>query len=507
MTAKKLKDHQVKCVDLTISSTRGVLCLPTGTGKTLIQANSIATHIDQNDSSDVYVVFAPRILLANQLFSEIKKYLETSGKDVQYLVVHSGRKLDDDEFDDEDSEIVELKTRFRGEIKSTTSPNVVREEYERAQRENVPLIIVSTYHSAERIIQSDIPIYACYADEAHNLVSQQFNFITTDIKTEKFFSFTATMKVTDSETGLGMQNVQRFGEVLFKMTPLEAILLGLIVRPRMHLVRTAGVDDTNNELADTKVVEDAYHEHRSLLENINPKLLVICKGSEHLNGILQRSKFFAKMRSKKKNLHVFDITSKYGPRHNGEVIDRNEWLVRVQTLGADHNAEMIIMHIDILSEGIDVPGITGILPFNNLGKSKFVQTLGRASRLHIDDRERINDGELKPDDLSSFIKPAAWVILPEYGHYGEDLTTSMKDMILELRSYGFNPSEHIFVKEDKGAPLPKMLDQLNEKNKKLLSSLIEWVNVVQHEIESTEEYERIVEEKNTIDNSAEMLDF
>ena len=47
-----------------------------------------------------------------------------------------------------------------------------------------------------------------------------------------------------------------------------------------------------------------------------------------------------------------------------------KWLKQLQIDGSNPNQEMIVIHYDILTEGIDVPGLTGVLFLRNLKKIK-----------------------------------------------------------------------------------------------------------------------------------------
>jgi superfamily II DNA or RNA helicase len=76
---------------------------------------------------------------------------------------------------------------------------------------------------------------------------------------------------------------------------------------------------------------------------------------------------------------IFTITSKNGAMINGKKVTRNQFLQDLKE-GKEHNA--LIFHYDILSEGIDVDGITGVCLMRNLGLAKLLQTIGRAVRIY-----------------------------------------------------------------------------------------------------------------------------
>ncbi len=498
-----LKKHQVHACHLIFEEKKGIFQYPTGTGKTLIQSSSIANDIEalltktkKFTKGKAYVVLAPRIILANQLFSDIHDRLKKLGIDAQYLLVHSGRIQDNEDIDDEQDVDAVLKHLPYREIGKTTRSADIIKELKRANREKVPLVICGTYHSACRIKASKIPLRIVHCDEGHNTVADDakgFGWVPNgfDNQSDKIFFFTATLKNTDVEDGVGMNNEKRYGPLLASMTPKEAVNDGLIVGPRIHIVSTTGnVNEKNEDAADAKAIIDSFHEHNSLL-NVRGKILVICKGSKHLARLMEITKFYKDLRLIRKRLKVFDISSMYGPRINGESCDRETFLRTLQ--GLEDEDEALIFHIDILSEGIDIPGITGVMPMNNMKLSKFLQTLGRATRLHPVDRTRLGTGEIKPCEFEKHIKPVAWLILPAYGDLKEELKGQFVNWIDGLREYGFKAEENVFIKQSKGSPIPTQLENLNKVDRKNIPGLLTFIEKTCHDFEAEEEYSKIRE--------------
>ncbi len=307
-----LKKHQIHACHLIIENEKGIFQYPTGTGKTLIQSSSIANDIEASltktkkfTKGKAYVVLAPRIILANQLFSEVHDRLKKLGIDAQYLLVHSGRVQDDEDVDDEQDADAVLKHLPYREMHKTTRAADIKKELERANREKVPLIICGTYHSANRIKASKIPLRIVHCDEGHNTVAEDkteakgFGWIPNgfDDQTDKIFFFTATLKISEVDDGVGMNNEDRYGSVLASMTPKQAVNDGLIIGPRMHVVSTAGnVNEENEDAADSVAIKDAFKEHGSLLNGQGGKVLVVCKGSKHLNKLMEITKFYKDLR-------------------------------------------------------------------------------------------------------------------------------------------------------------------------------------------------------------------
>ena len=90
-SGKELYGYQKDAVTATLYNQRGIICLPTGTGKTFAQSAMLANDILMNpDQFRMYVVNAPRILLTYQLLKEVFGFLSKLGIDARYMFVHSG---------------------------------------------------------------------------------------------------------------------------------------------------------------------------------------------------------------------------------------------------------------------------------------------------------------------------------------------------------------------------------------------------------------------------------
>lgn len=86
-----LYDYQSEAVTATDKNKKGIVCMPTGTGKTFVQAAVIAKQILKTKGKfGVYVINAPRIMLSYQLLKEVYSFLMYAGIDARYMSVHSG---------------------------------------------------------------------------------------------------------------------------------------------------------------------------------------------------------------------------------------------------------------------------------------------------------------------------------------------------------------------------------------------------------------------------------
>jgi superfamily II DNA or RNA helicase len=447
---KTLRPHIIEAVVELNKADKGIINLPTGTGKSLIQAHAIVGAISLADKPGVYVIASPRILLSNQLLETVRELLIERHIDCQYLCVRSGEAKD----------FGEAETLSYEELTATTSSDEIRVAYTQAQQARVPLVISAVYDSMIKLDLADLPIDITHCDEAHYLIQSDFAWIPTDFTSKKKYFYTATLRVTKSDEGLGMNNEDRFGPVLYQKSPEEMVKAGEIVKPRINIVHTSAPVTANNVVNPVAIVE-AFLEHASLVK-LGAKMLVTTTNSKSLEALVS-SRDIALLRRQRPRLTIFDISSKHEPRINGQVVDRNDFLELLRDL--DDRDEALIFHIDILTEGIDVPGITGVMMLTDLGPAKFLQTLGRATRLHPDDRERLYAGEIKPTNVFKMIKPVAWIVVPFYGKtVGEEWYDSMVEMVTNLQTFGFDVRRDVIVVPTLGPMMGKVFTDIVDQN-------------------------------------------
>ena len=448
MILDKFYDYQLEAFDACQQNDKGIVCMPTGTGKTYVQAGVIANDILENPGFRMYIVNAPRIMLSFQLLEEVFKFNISNNIDARYMAVHSGG------MDQTDLDKFRTQTDIEySQIVSSTSPNEVSEMIQKAKDQNQPLIFFSTYNSALRIEQGrhDEPINIIMNDESHYLVQERFNTDFNEIVTERKYFFTATTKETPSDEGLGMNNVGFYGERIYTMTPAEAIKRGKIVRPRVHVVsadtgQVLTQEDLDKNLG--KLVMNSFNEHGKLLRHsVKAKMLIAASGLEDMK-LLIRSREIKDFMERGGKFYAVASDQEVNNYINGERVGRREFLKQLQKDGSNPDQELIVIHYDILTEGIDVPGLTGVLFLRDQRKAKFIQTFGRVARLHPQDRERIASGEITPDDLESMNKPYAWIIIPALVREDDDKLSNLTHLIEELRDFEFNPAEDIEPKDD-----------------------------------------------------------
>lgn len=438
-------DYQEEAFNATQNNTKGIVVMPTGTGKTFVQAGIIVDDILKNPGFRMYVVNAPRIMLSFQLLEEVFKFNINNGVDARYMAVHSGgmdqRDLDRFRYDNSEFEY--------SKIEATTSSTDIALMIDKCRKDNQPLIFFSTYNSMIRIDQGkelvgDSYIDIVLNDEAHYLIQERFNTDFNEIETHKKYFFTATKLKTPSDQGLGMNNVEFYGPTLYEMTPRVAIELGKMVRPRIHIIaneenRTFTPEDLDFNLG--TVVSNAFKKHEILLtKSQSPKILIASRGVKDIK-LLIKSQEIQELREKGIKLYAVSSDDEVSNYIDGERVDRKKFLTSLKNDGNNPNQKLIVIHYDILTEGIDIPGLTGVLFLRDQRKSKFVQTFGRVARLDSRDRINLTKGKILPTNLKKLHKPYAWIMIPAITTEDTDKLDNLRGVIEELRDFGYDPSE------------------------------------------------------------------
>jgi superfamily II DNA or RNA helicase len=476
---KSLRKHQIKQLQAAKRNKIGIILSPTGTGKSITEAAIIEDEISKT-KTPVCLICTPRIGLTEQLIRMTFEHLRDRNINAQYLSLNSGN-LDADEFKKEMARHGLTVT----DIPSTTSSDEVKEYYLKAKAAKVPFIIGATYQSAWKMKEIRVPIDVMICDEAHNLVSCIGRFSTEakdevrNLKADRKYFFTATAAYTDSPEGTGFQNEKLFGKQICVMSPKEAIEAGEIVPPYIHKVdidickirNNLKLPLTDDNLDDRDIEDnievsayllaDAYRQHRSKIkeksvdpDKIGAKLLVVCKGEPSFVGLLN-SETIKALKNEFPGLELYGISSASGAYINGsqrlENGYKHEFMRALRELPDEKDA--IIFHIDMIGEGIDVSGISGVLTFRELGAIKSTQTLGRAMRLCNIDRAKLYNNEIKPCEFDKMVKPYAWVVIPICSLNQQDMESRMVELARDMRTQlGYLPFENASGEAMRGTP-------------------------------------------------------
>jgi len=400
---KSLRPYQREAFQRTLTDEKekGQFFLPTGTGKTWIQNTIIiddAFKEEENNKVGTYVIVSPKILLCNQHSKVVKTFFDKVNLKVETILFNS-----------------------------TSGENIenVKQKIKSNEKNNKHTVIISTYDSLSKLSKLE-KINVCAYDEAHNIIIndpekgvEKFKKGVKDINKNKIISkqyfFTATPKKY-SDKILQDDINDLLGPVSYNMSPKKAVEDRWIVPPAIHIIEVK--DIKNKQLLDLDnldqttiaktIINSFEYEKKNLSHNLGVKMLVSFKTIGNDADPIYKNQEF-KDWCNEKNITRFlaasDGTYKDGENYGGFYIDddphtRENFLKAINKINEDGRYKnCVFLYHDILSEGIDIPGLTSIIMFRNLeqNKLKFIQTIGRCCR-HDKDK----------------IKEKSWICVPDY---------------------------------------------------------------------------------------------
>lgn len=440
---------------------RGRVVIPTGGGKTLLEATILDYVIHNNSSTGIHLVLAPRIMLGNQLLSEFKGFLGHTG--FRAVAFHSGEHTAED--------------GVPWKEEATTSPDKVLEVYENAQKLGQELVVFSTYHSCGKL--KNILFDTIIADESQYCTAEGFNKSFSSLQGRVRVACTATERHTASNNGFGLNNEDLFGSLWYYIAPSKLIERGLIVPPRLHILHAEAEEEHTSIVHQVKEIADAQVGLTTETLEFS-KILFAMAGTADVKVIEDNVK---ELRKEFPEHDIFTITSKSGAIINGKAVKRADFM---EILKNCENA--LIFHYDILSEGIDVDGITGVGIMRNMGLAKLLQTIGRAVRLY------------KPDPSK---KQQAWISVPVI-NANEDDKARVLEVIRAMRMGGFDISkEDIYeTKADRHEAEDDDIDDAFDTSTGMFSHTL--IDDIFHEIEDDEFWYKLAE-RETLDEKLDMF--
>ena len=367
----------------------GQIIVPTGGGKTIIMIEHCRQLL--NNGPRTIVVVAPRILLANQLSEEFMQFIPATWTHVAHC--HSGETH-----------------HF-----STTKSDKLALFNDTARAANESCIIFTTYHSLHRVVDSGIDVDAIYFDEAHNGCTKHFfvSVAAMSMIAERKYFFTATPRISNKHDR-GMNNREVFGPVIENVPAPELIQGGHILPPTIVPFETDHVVDKKNpHMVHSNTVQDISDQ---LDETDAAKVLVAVPSSRVLGNILGHTDLLSELSDR--GYDVLHVTSKFGAYVNKTKVSREVFFDTLTAWGKDKQRKFVLFHYSILSEGINVPGLTHCIMLRNLNVVEMAQTIGRVIRLDKDDAAKLQSGEMQPQQWSLYNKPTGFVTVTVHRNYG-----------------------------------------------------------------------------------------
>lgn len=407
------REHQVEALLAQTKASKGQIISPCGTGKTRIQISSHVgemIELSKAGKSGVFVIASHRLSLNRQLLGELIDVAIKCG--VSFDIAYVGSyKCDLSKYYARYHNLGYTPDVSRHLI--TTSSKEIEKFVSEARYNGRHVLIASTYDSFARLKNIGSVDLTTF-DEAHNTTQDDFkkNILETKPNLLKEYYFTATRKIAGADRGMNDETF--YGKVLFDVFPKLMLAEGEIVCPQLHVIKGKEDQTTNSSNTDMLVKNtiEAFNFHKNKIkeascspEEIGAKLLVGC------NSIEEMERIYHSKTISEQEFQAFAISSE-GSYVNGTKCGKEEFFTRLNALGDSEDA--LIFNVDMLTEGIDLPSITGVMPLRNLGLTKLIQLIGRALRLHKIDRKKLYAGNIIPCQYKDYVKPYGYVIIPEH---------------------------------------------------------------------------------------------
>lgn len=414
----KLRPHQQTALDAMLTASHGAVLVPTGGGKTLIAIMDLQRRLSASQRGLTAVVVCPRLLLVNQLCEEYMQVIDNTN--VHILHVHSG------------------DTHYF----STTKPDKIAlfNNTARAAGENV--IIFTTYHSLHQIVDAGVDIDVAYFDEAHNATSKQFFPKTAMVSqmADNCYFFTATPRQSKNPKGRGMNNSVVFGNTLHIVPAQDLIESGSIIPPQIviHEQPTVARTKANAHDCDANTVLEIVD---NLDAESGQKVLVAAPSTKIIWNMVAHTTLLQEL--SERGYDVMHVTAKHGAYINKTKVNREVFFDTLTAWGKDPARKFVIFHYSILSEGMNVPGLTHCVLLRNLNIVEMAQTIGRVIRMNADDARDIAAGKIAAGDLGSYRKPFGFVTVPIYGNYGAQIQKRLQAVVDAIFVKGVPPTSII----------------------------------------------------------------
>jgi superfamily II DNA or RNA helicase len=398
----KLRPHQIRALDAMNRNAKGQIIVPTGGGKTFIM---IQHTLQLLNNPSTIVVVAPRILLATQLCDEFMQQIDS--KTVHVCHAHSG------------------ESHY---YHNTKSDNIALfNNTARAAGESC--IIFTTYHSLPRVVDAGIDVDCIYFDEAHNGCAKSFFSSVaamSDIANRCYF-FTATPRISRNHDR-GMNYTPVWGNVIENVPAPELIEGGSIIPPTIVPFETdATVDKQNPHLVHSNTVQDIID---NLDESHAAKVLIAVPSSKVLGNILGHTDLISQLQER--GYDVLHVTSKFGAYVNNTKVNREKFFETLTEWGKDEARKFVLFHYSILSEGINVPGLTHCILLRNLNIVEMAQTIGRVIRLDKRDAADIASGAIPAGALGLYRKSTGFVTVPVHRNHGPQIVKRLQRVVDEI---------------------------------------------------------------------------
>lgn len=473
----------------------GKIILPTGTGKTKIAEGISAYLLDAvykyERRNSIFGIACHRLVLSNNLAERIIGTLnEQFGvNNFKLVIVNSSSK---DSYSREMSEDDEEVQKFEKSIKKYLDADHVLKLNASAFKNDKPafdafvnneimitednaghhLVFVILYQSMSKLRDFNFKFDFMFCDEAHITCEKQYKEFMPDLvaKTDIMIHMTAT-QVSDADRNGGMFDETIYGDFIIErqpkemvegkyICPIKAIVLDLVDKQDNIIFKQNNKD---SKLSVKQVMKAIIESYKSLTNKLasharlsnkslgrEPVLFVSLPGIKFIRELIHSPEFCAYRKNNNIDLYATcsdeeikgTIDLCMGEDDNEieyQGIDKDKFLtLMIENVGNKRTNGAIIINVDQLSEGVDLPEIDGVVILRNLedNAAKLIQIIGRGVRRDKNDRALITDKNINWNDTLAFAKPCTYVYFPTVNYSKQELSDTVRLMFKLYESYG-----------------------------------------------------------------------
>lgn len=294
------------------------------------------------------------------------------------------------------------------------------------------------YQSMNKILNTELMFDFAFYDEAHITTAKEYFDMLEDI--EKHINvnlfFTAT-KVNNTDGKYDMNNEDIYGEYEFNKHPFE-LVEGKFICPVQPIILDVYDKKGKNkkEYNETHLVRNQIESIMYFMDSLEKHIKEDSHDKRHALGFVSvpGNLLLEEIRknacsildwARKNETDIFLTSAEYNDKRGqggGAWIyrwkkDKFEKCKSKETfmnelLMVDGTTKTLIVQINQLNEGIDLPGINGVLYLRESGNlARYIQFIGRSVRRDNEDRPFIHDENIKWNDKNAFVKPVSYVYI------------------------------------------------------------------------------------------------
>ena len=170
-----------------------------------------------------------------------------------------------------------------------------------------------------------------------------------------------------------MNDREVYGDILERVPAPELVAGGYIVPPKVRVIEM----DKMDKKSITPFVES--NNILTTLEDLSIKKVLVCAKTTKQLVTLFQTDFAAQLEHR--GYSYLYITAKTGAVIDGKKVSRQEFFDTLNAWGRDSSKKFVVLHRSILSEGINVSQLEGVIFMRNMNTIEMTQSIGRVLRL------------------------------------------------------------------------------------------------------------------------------